>query len=81
MEEKIIDFEVPIKQFADKYPDFVQIMYDLGFTKIKIPGMINSVGKFINLKKGSRAMGIPLDKIANEFTRRGYKLKNYDENQ
>lgn len=77
--EKIIDFDVPIKELAQKDPDFIDIMYDLGFTKIKIPGMINSVGKFINLKKGSRAMGIPLDKIAAEFTKRGYKLRNYDQ--
>lgn len=77
--EKIIDFDVPIKELAQKDPDFIDIMYDLGFTKIKIPGMINSVGKFINLKKGSRAMGISLDKIAAEFTKRGYKLRNYDQ--
>lgn len=81
MAEKVIDFEVPIKVLADEYPDFVQIMYDLGFTKIKIPGMINSVGKFINLKKGSRAMGIPLEKIANEFSQRGYMIKNYEQNK
>lgn len=78
MTEKVIDFETPIKNLAEQYPDFIQIMYDLGFTKIKIPGMINSVGKFINLKKGSRAMGIPLDKVATEFKQKGYTLKNYE---
>ena len=79
--EKIIDFDVPIKELADQYPDFVSIMYDLGFTKIKVPGMLGSVGKFINLKKGSRAMGIPLDKIAAKFVEKGYSLKNYEPNK
>jgi hypothetical protein len=79
MSDKVIDFEVPIHQLADEYPDFVDIMYSIGFTKIKIPGMLNTVGKIINLKKGSKAMGIPLDKIAQAFEERGYQLKNYDQ--
>lgn len=76
--EKIIDFDVPIHQLAEQYPDFVEIMYSIGFTKIKVPGMLSTVGKIINLKKGSRAMGIPLEKIATAFEERGYQLKNYD---
>ncbi|AKP68461.1 DUF1858 domain-containing protein [Companilactobacillus ginsenosidimutans] len=79
MSDKVIDFEVPIHSLAEDYPDFVDIMYSIGFTKIKVPGMLNTVGKIINLKKGSRAMGIPLDSIARAFQERGYELKNYDE--
>ncbi|WP_300561317.1 DUF1858 domain-containing protein [Companilactobacillus sp.] len=78
MEEKIIDFEVPINTLAQQYPDFVDTMYSIGFTKIKVPGMLGTVGKIINLKKGSRAMGIPLETIAKAFEERGYQLKNYD---
>ncbi|WP_125768336.1 DUF1858 domain-containing protein [Companilactobacillus furfuricola] len=79
MSEKVIDFEVPIHTLANEYPDFVDIMYSIGFTKIKVPGMLNTVGKIINLKKGSKAMGIPLNKIAQAFEERGYELKNYDQ--
>jgi len=61
---KTIDFDLPIHQLAEEYPDFVDIMESIGFTKIKIPGMLNTAGKIINLKKGSRAMGIPLETIA-----------------
>ena len=47
--EKIIDFSVPIKKMADEYPDFVQIMYDCGFTRIKIPGLLKTVGRVMTI--------------------------------
>ena len=76
--KKIIDFEVPIYELAQKYPDFVEIMYNLGFTKIKIPGMLTSVGRIVNLKKGSRAMGIDPQKIKATFQAYGYEVINFD---
>ncbi|MGY0337489.1 hypothetical protein ACW185_08125 [Limosilactobacillus fermentum] len=38
---KVIDFNLPIKQLADQYDDFVPLMVELGFTKIKIPECSN----------------------------------------
>lgn len=46
---KVIDFNLPIKQLADQYEDFVPLMVKLGFTKIKIPGMLESVGRLVNV--------------------------------
>ena len=70
--QKVIDFQVPIYELAQKYPDFVDTMVDLGFTKIKIPGMLTSIGRIVNLNKGSRAMGIDKDKIKAAFEAKGY---------
>lgn len=78
MDDKVIDFEEPISSLAQKYPEFIDIMYSIGFTKIKVPGMLNTVGKIINLKKGSRAMGVPMTDIAKAFEERGFELKNYE---
>ncbi|MEE5988362.1 DUF1858 domain-containing protein [Ligilactobacillus equi] len=76
--EKVVDFECPIYEMAKDNPEFIQIMYDLGFTKIKIPGMLTSVGRIVNLKKGSRAMGIDLQEIKAKFEAHGYEVKNFD---
>lgn len=73
--DKVIDFNIPIKQLADKYPDFVQIMYDTGFTRIKIPGLIKTVGRVMTIKLGAQAMNIDLEKIKKAFEMKGYKVE------
>lgn len=72
--EKIIDFSVPIKKLADEYPDFVQIMYDCGFTRIKIPGLLKTVGRVMTIPLGAQAMKLDLSKIKEAFEKKGYKV-------
>lgn len=72
--EKIIDFSVPIKKLAEEYPDFIQIMYDCGFTRIKIPGLLSTVGRVMTIPLGAQAMKIDLDKVRQAFEDKGYKV-------
>lgn len=73
-EEKVIDFSVPIKKLAEEYPDFVQIMYDCGFTRIKIPGLLKTVGRVMTIPLGAQAMKLDLNKIKQAFEDKGYKV-------
>ena len=72
--EKIIDFSVPIKKLAEEYPDFIQIMYDCGITRIKIPGLLSTVGRVMTIPLGAQAMKIDLDKVKQAFEDKGYKV-------
>lgn len=72
--EKIIDFSVPIKKLAEEYPDFIQIMYDCGFTRIKIPGLLSTVGRVMTIPLGAQAMKIDLNKVKQAFEDKGYKV-------
>lgn len=72
--EKIVDFSVPIKKLAEEYPDFIQIMYDCGFTRIKIPGLLSTVGRVMTIPLGAQAMKIDLDKVKQAFEDKGYKV-------
>lgn len=72
--EKIIGFSVPIKKLAEEYPDFIQIMYDCGFTRIKIPGLLSTVGRVMTIPLGAQAMKIDLDKVKQAFEDKGYKV-------
>ena len=74
--EKVIDFSVPIKKLAEEYPDFIQIMYDCGFTRIKIPGLLSTVGRVMTIPLGAQAMKIDLDKVKQAFEDKGYKVIN-----
>lgn len=73
---KIIDFNLPVKQLADQYDDFVPLMVELGFTKIKLPGMLESVGRIVNLNKGCRAMGIDKTQVRKTFEQHGFEVIN-----
>lgn len=73
---KIIDFNQPIKELAEKYPDFVQIMADCGFSRIKIPGLLNTVGRVMTIKLGAGAMKLDLAKIKTAFEEKGYQVKD-----
>ena len=72
--EKIIDFSVPIKKLAEEYPDFIQIMYDCGFTRIKIPGLLSTVGRVMTIPLGAQAMKIDLDKVKQAFEDKGCEV-------
>lgn len=76
---KVIDFNQPVKKLAEQYEEFIPLMVELGFTKIKLPGMLESVGRIINLNKGCRAMGIDKVKVRQTFEQHGFEVIN-DEN-
>lgn len=73
---KVLDLETPIRTFADRYPHFVQDMYDIGFTRIKIPGMLNTVGHVMTLKLGAKAMKLDLQKVKQELEEKGYTFND-----
>lgn len=72
--QKVIDFSVPIKKLAEEYPDFVQIMYDAGFTRIKIPGLLSTVGRVMTIPLGAQAMKLDLGQIKKAFEDKGYQV-------
>lgn len=74
--DQVIDFSMPIKKLADQYPDFVQIMYDCGFTRIKIPGLLNTAGRVMTIPLGAKAMKLDLNEIKAAFEAKGYKIIN-----
>lgn len=74
--DKIVDFTIPLKQLAEQDPDFVQIMEDSGFTRIKIPEMLQTVGRVMTVKLAAQAMHLDLKKLKNNFEQRGYRVIN-----
>ena len=71
---KVLDLNKPVFELAEKYPDFIEIFAGLGFSDIKKPAMLNSMGRIITIRKGSEMKGIPLDKIKEVFREHGYDI-------
>jgi Domain of unknown function (DUF1858). len=56
-------------------PQIIEIMKELGFESISNPAMLNAVGRFMTIPKGAEMKGITIEKIKDEFIRRGYSVK------
>ena len=46
--------------------------------KIKIPGMLDTVGSFVNINRGCLAMNIDKHLVIDTFKRHGYEVINHD---
>ena len=72
--EKILDLDKSVASLVKEYPEVVDIMSDLGFTEIKNPAMLASVGRIMNLKKGSQMKKIPMEEIVRTFREKGFEI-------
>ena len=51
---KYIDLNKSVYDLVKEYPELVDIMDELGFSEIKKPVMLNSVGRFMTIPKGAK---------------------------
>lgn len=72
--EKVINFSEPIIELAKRYPDFVEIMADCGFTKIKETGLLKTIGRVMTISMGAKVMGVNKDQVKAAFEARGYQV-------
>ena len=72
--DKILDLDKSVASLVKEYPEVVDIMANLGFTEIKNPAMLASVGRIMNLKKGSQMKKIPMEEIVRAFREKGFEI-------
>ena len=72
--DKILDLDKSVASLVKEYPEVAEIMADLGFTEIKNPAMLASVGRIMNLKKGSQMKKIPMEEIVRAFREKGFEI-------
>ena len=72
--DKILDLDKSVASLVKEYPEVADIMVDLGFTEIKNPAMLASVGRIMNLKKGSQMKKIPMEEIVRAFREKGFEV-------
>ena len=72
--DKILDLDKSVASLVKEFPEVADIMADLGFTEIKNPAMLASVGRIMNLKKGSQMKKIPMEAIVRAFREKGFEI-------
>jgi hypothetical protein len=72
---KTMDFTRTVYEICRDNPEVIEIMKSLGFENITNPAMLNTAGRFVTIPKGAAMKGIELEKIKEEFIKRGYSIK------
>ena len=73
--KKVIDLSKSVNEICKEHPEVVTIMKDLGFENITNPGILNTAGRFMTIPKGAAMKHIPMERIKEAFTAKGYDLK------
>ncbi len=71
---KRITLNESIYELVIRYPEIKAILFELGFEDIVKPGMIQTVGKFMNLKKGSALKKIDRSTIIGKLEAGGFEV-------
>lgn len=72
---KRISLNDSIYQLTSKYPEILDIMVGLGFSDIGKPGMLNTMGRVMTLKKGAKMKQIDLAHIKAVFLAEGFEIE------
>ena len=72
--DKIINLNETVYEIYMKYPEISDILYQLGFHDIVKPGMINTVGRVMTLRKGDTMKKIDFEVIEQTLLDKVYLL-------
>ncbi len=72
---KIISLNTSIYDLVKKYPEIVETLFTIGFKEITKPMMINTVGRIMNLKKGSKMRNIEIEVIVDALEAAGFTVR------
>ena len=69
-----IDTNETIYNLCTKYPKFKDVLYDLGFDKIKNPIMFNTVSKVMTMNNALKMKKIDIDNIKDKLNEYGFDI-------
>lgn len=72
---KEINIDDTLSSIISEYPELLDILYDIGFTQIKVPGMIQTAGRFMTLRSGCELRKIDLSNLKELLYKNGFSLK------
>jgi len=74
MSEKTVDLSLSVYELVKQYPEILDVMQELGFKDIALPGMLDTVGRFMTLPKGAKIHQLDLDIIRQALIKRGFEV-------
>lgn len=73
---KEINLDQTLLSIVSQYPELIDLLYDFGFTQIKVPGMLQTAGRFMTLRSGCELRKIELENLIIELKYHCYIVKS-----
>ena len=74
MENKRIDLSRSVHALCAEYPELLEVMKDLGFKDIVMPGMLSTAGRIMTIPKGAAMKKIDMDVIVDRLKSEGFEV-------
>ncbi len=71
---KSIDLTKTVYELCSKDPELIDILAEVGFRDIRLPGMLQTAGRFMTIPKGAAAKRIDMQTIQTALINRGYRI-------
>lgn len=72
---KEINLDQTLLSIVSQYPELIDLLYDIGFTQIKAPGMLQTAGRFMTLRSGCELRKIDIKLLNIKLKEKGYEIK------
>lgn len=72
---KMIDLNDTVYELCSKYPEIQDILINIGFKDLGVPGMLNTAGRFMTLAKGAAIKKIDMELIKETLRNKGYGIE------
>lgn len=72
--QKSVDFTKTVYELCSQNPEIVDILAEVGFRDIRLPGMLQTAGRFMTIQKGAAAKQVDIQTIKTAFINRGYRI-------
>ena len=69
-----LDKEAKLFDLATQYPEIVDLMDELGFHEIKMPGMLQTAGRMATIPMGAQMKHIDWNEIVEVFAAAGFEF-------
>jgi hypothetical protein len=70
-----IDLRKTVYELCSADPKIMDMMVELGFDQLALPGMLQSAGRFMTIPKGAKLKKIELEHIKSTFRANGYEIE------
>ena len=74
MENKRIDLSRSVHALCTEYPELLEVMKDLGFKDIVMPGMLSTAGRIMTIPKGAAMKKINMNVIIERLKSEGFDV-------
>jgi hypothetical protein len=72
--EKQIDLKKSVFELVKNYPELKEVLVELGFKDIVLPGMLETAGRIMTIEKGAKMKQFNIKDVIRKLEDKGYKV-------